>query len=79
MNERKIGRRVFLRGASLAGLSAAGLLDAWVSHAQVAVPNSSGTELPKLKAPALACDCHHHIYDTARFAPPSPEPNPMRV
>ena len=77
MNERKIGRRVFLQGASLAGLSAAGLLDAWVSHAQVAVPNSSGTELPKLKAPALACDCHHHIYDTARFAPPQSgaEPN----
>jgi D-galactarolactone isomerase len=67
MNERKIGRRTFLQGASLAALSAAGLLDARVSHAQVAVPNSSGTELPKLKAPALACDCHHHIYDTARF------------
>jgi len=77
MNERKIGRRTFLQGASLAGLSAAGLLDAWISHAQVGVPNSSGTELPKLKAPALACDCHHHIYDTARFAPPQAgaEPN----
>jgi D-galactarolactone isomerase len=23
---------------------------------------SSGTEPPKLKAPANACDCHHHIY-----------------
>src|ERR1700749_5020340 len=22
----------------------------------------SGTEAPKLKAPANACDCHHHIY-----------------
>jgi predicted TIM-barrel fold metal-dependent hydrolase len=77
MNERKIGRRVFLQGASLAGLSAAGLLDAWVSHAQVAAPNSSGTELPKFKAPALACDCHHHIYDPARFPPPQSgaEPN----
>ena len=69
MNECKIGRRTFLQGASLAALSAAGLLDARVSHAQVAVPNSSGTELPNLKAPALACDCHHHIYDTARFPP----------
>jgi predicted TIM-barrel fold metal-dependent hydrolase len=41
------------------------------------VPNSSGTELPKLKAPALACDCHHHIYDVARFpaAQPGAEPN----
>jgi D-galactarolactone isomerase len=33
------------------------------------VPNSSGTELPKLKAPALACDCHHHIYDPVHFLP----------
>ena len=24
---------------------------------------SSGTEAPKLKAPANSCDCHHHIYD----------------
>jgi len=34
-----------------------------------AVPNSSGTEAAKVKAPALACDCHHHIYDAARFPP----------
>ena len=27
---------------------------------------SAGSEAPKLKAPANACDCHHHIYD-ARF------------
>src|SRR6202521_5718259 len=72
MSERKIGRRTFLQGTSLAALTAAGLLDARASHAQVAVPNSSGTELPKLKAPALACDCHHHIYDPARFAPSQP-------
>src|SRR5689334_17851525 len=26
------------------------------------VKYSSGTEPPKLKAPANACDCHHHIY-----------------
>ncbi|UFZ05774.1 amidohydrolase family protein [Bradyrhizobium ontarionense] len=31
------------------------------------VPNSAGTEAPKLKAPANACDSHHHIYD-ARFS-----------
>ncbi|WP_257164833.1 amidohydrolase [Bradyrhizobium sp. SRS-191] len=34
------------------------------------VPNSAGSESPKLKAPANACDSHHHIYD-ARF-PVSP-------
>ena len=27
------------------------------------VPNSSGTSLPRFKAPAGACDCHLHIYD----------------
>jgi len=31
------------------------------------VPNSSGTEAARLKAPAGACDCHHHIYDAGRF------------
>jgi predicted TIM-barrel fold metal-dependent hydrolase len=36
------------------------------SRAQQPVPWSSGTDLPKLKAPANACDCHMHIYD-ARF------------
>jgi D-galactarolactone isomerase len=77
MSERKIGRRAFLQGASLAAFGATGLFDARVSHAQVAVPNSTGTELPKLKAPPLACDCHHHIYDTARFPAPKSgaEPN----
>jgi predicted TIM-barrel fold metal-dependent hydrolase len=30
------------------------------------VPNSSGTERPKTRAPANAADCHIHIYD-ARF------------
>ena len=28
-----------------------------------AVPNSAGTEPPKLQAPPGACDCHMHIYD----------------
>ena len=42
--------------------------------AQVSVPNSGGTEAPKLKAPANACDCHMHIYDAARFPPARPGP-----
>jgi predicted TIM-barrel fold metal-dependent hydrolase len=75
MSDGKIGRRTFLRGAGFAALTAAGIVPS-ESQAQIAVPNSSGTEPPKLKAPALACDCHHHIYDTARFAPVQrPEPN----
>jgi predicted TIM-barrel fold metal-dependent hydrolase len=41
------------------------------SSTEQQVPNSSGTEPPKLKAPANACDCHIHIYDD-RFPPPGP-------
>lgn len=37
------------------------------------VPNSSGTQLPQLKAPANAADCHIHIYDP-RFKPPVEKP-----
>jgi predicted TIM-barrel fold metal-dependent hydrolase len=39
------------------------------THATAAakVPNSSGTDRPKLQAPRGACDCHLHIYDAARF------------
>jgi D-galactarolactone isomerase len=33
----------------------------------VAVKWSTGTELPHLKVPVNAADCHHHIYDPARF------------
>ena len=48
-------------------------------HAQQ-VPNSVGTEAPKLKAPANACDCHMHIYDPARFPmPPSPRVAPSNA
>ena len=58
-------RRTLLTGA--AALTAAGTLHPNASHAQ-AVPNSVGTAQPKLKAPANACDCHHHIYDPGRFS-----------
>jgi predicted TIM-barrel fold metal-dependent hydrolase len=68
---RSIGRRTFLSGAGAAALAATGTLIAERGDAQQAgaVPNSSGTEAAKLKAPALACDCHHHIYDAVRFPP----------
>ena len=39
-----------------------------------AVPNSSGTEPPRLKAPANSADCHIHIYDP-RFQPPVAKPS----
>jgi predicted TIM-barrel fold metal-dependent hydrolase len=74
-----VARRAFIKAASAAAIA---VTTAGISvregHAQP-VPNSSGTAPPKLKAPPNACDCHHHIYDEARFpmvptpgrAPPS--------
>jgi len=64
-----IARRAFLKSVSAAAVaSAASRISVAVVRAQQ-VPNSLGTERPKLKAPAGACDCHHHIYDAARFPP----------
>ena len=72
-----IARRTFIKGASMAALAATTSgISLRQGHAQQ-VPNSVGTAPPKLKAPANACDCHHHIYDPARFPmPPSPRPAP---
>jgi D-galactarolactone isomerase len=60
-----IARRDFLKGASVAAMAAVSGLPASDVQAQT-VPLSAGTEPPKVKAPANACDCHIHIYD-ARF------------
>ncbi|MGD0962550.1 MAG: amidohydrolase family protein [Candidatus Acidiferrales bacterium] len=71
MRERRIERRRFLKGAGLATLAVAGgaasIVAPHVSGAEEAFPNSAGNEVPQLKAPPLACDCHQHIYDPARF------------
>jgi D-galactarolactone isomerase len=67
-----IARRTFLTGAGLATVGVLGGLGAQQAEAQQAVPNSSGTEAPKLKAPPDACDCHMHIYDAAKFPPVRP-------
>ena len=45
----------------LSAMAGAGILGAIPAMAQQ-VKYSSGTEPAKLKAPANACDCHHHIY-----------------
>jgi predicted TIM-barrel fold metal-dependent hydrolase len=67
-----IQRRAFIKGATMAALATTTSgLSIGVSEAQQ-VPNSSGTDLPKIKAPAGACDCHMHIFDAARFPPPEP-------
>jgi predicted TIM-barrel fold metal-dependent hydrolase len=46
--------------------AAAGALLSGRAHAEQAAPWSTGTELPRTKAPANAADCHHHIY-SAKF------------
>jgi predicted TIM-barrel fold metal-dependent hydrolase len=51
-----------ISGASAAGIGA----PIWRAEAQENVPWSSGTSLPKTKAPPNATDCHHHIY-SSRF------------
>ena len=65
-----IRRRTFLAGCGAAALAAT----VNQGHAQHAVPNSAGSDAPKLKAPANACDCHMHIYDGERFPPARPGP-----
>src|SRR3954469_1692652 len=61
-------RRAFLAGSAALAASVIS------SRPQHNVPNSAGTEAPKLKAPANACDCHMHIYDGAHFPPARPGP-----
>ncbi len=75
-----IARRTFIKGASMAAISATTSgIHVGQSHAQQ-VPNSAGTEPPKLKAPANAADCHMHTYDPARFPmPPNPRPAPTNA
>ena len=56
------GRRELLKvisAGAAAGFLARGTSDAIAQE----VKWSTGTEPPKLKAPANSCDCHHHIYD----------------
>src|SRR5215471_2621383 len=54
-------RRSVLWGLSaMAGVGLLGLRAKSATAQQVKY--SSGTEPPKLKVPANACDCHHHIY-----------------
>ena len=57
-----MGRRIFLQGVGLA--TVAGLSIGEADAQQVVW--SSGTEPAKIKMPADACDCHHHI-DEGRF------------
>ena len=67
---RNIDRRRLMKTAGAMALAAAaGAVRSDQAFAQQ-VPWSSGTESPKLKAPANACDCHMHIYDVKYPADP---------
>ena len=59
-----IARRRLLKGASFVMMSAATSVISVRSGEAQQVPYSSGSEAPKLKAPANTCDCHMHIYDS---------------
>jgi predicted TIM-barrel fold metal-dependent hydrolase len=64
MMSRMIGRRPALRAMAAMAAAGAGLGPGGVARAEEQVPYSSGMERPELKAPANACDCHMHIYDS---------------
>jgi D-galactarolactone isomerase len=67
---RNIDRRRLIKTAGAMALAAtAGAVRSEQAFAQQ-VPWSSGTESPKLKAPANVCDCHMHIYDAKYPADP---------
>ena len=55
-----LARRTFLQGVGVATLAGLGAGDAQAQQ----VAWSAGTEPAKIKMPADACDCHHHIYDS---------------
>ena len=73
-----MNRRGFLTRAGLALLALQSGLKFPAVHAaeqtlppkrygEIQVPYSSGRQVPSIKIPPLACDCHHHIYDPVRF------------
>src|SRR5260221_12909677 len=64
MSNQTIGRRALLQAAGLAAVAASGAVPLREASAQQQVRYSSGSEAATLKAPANACDCHMHIYDS---------------
>jgi len=79
-------RRIFLKRAGLATLAVTAGVPIGRSRGEQAVPYSSGTEAPQLKAPPGACDCHMHIYDsrfpvapTATLRPPDAHASDYRL
>lgn len=64
-------RRDFMKATGVLAITAAASSLGMRGASAQQVPYSSGTEAPKLKAPANACDCHMHIYDAKYPTAPS--------
>jgi D-galactarolactone isomerase len=64
-------RRDFIMAAGVLAMTAAASGLGMRGAGAQQVPYSTGTEAPKLKAPANACDCHMHIYDAKYPVAPS--------
>ena len=64
-------RRDFMKATSVLAITAAASSLGIRGASAQQVPYSSGTEAPKLKAPANACDCHMHIYNAKYPTAPS--------
>lgn len=60
-----------LGGCAQPGLKAVATTTLAPAPKPVAVPHSKGQGTPRFAMPALACDCHHHIYDRRYQAHPS--------
>ncbi len=75
-----IDRRTLLQAAAAVTAAGGVVVRAGKARAETA-PYSSGTEAPRVKAPANAADCHMHIYDSrfpvapnATLRPPDARP-----
>jgi D-galactarolactone isomerase len=78
MRDQGIGRRTLLTATAAAAVASA--LDATAGRAQGAVPNTTGSDPAKVRAPGNAADCHMHVYDP-RFPESNPRPgrNPQNA
>lgn len=65
-------RRGFMKAASVIAVATAASSISVCGASAQQVPYSAGTEAPKLKAPANACDCHMHIYNANYPVPHQP-------
>jgi D-galactarolactone isomerase len=71
MESMSTDRRDFIKSAGVLAMTAAASSLGMRSASAQQVPYSSGTEAPRLKPPANACDCHMHIYDAKYPTAPS--------